>query len=337
MNNEHGEKGAASLLSRLVGQRQYPWLTIGVSLILLLAPIVAAYLDGILDRLVREDFGRFSYLAPVVTIYILVVTPIMNRGDDSVVEAFRPLVLLDDEEFDRLLDEASRTSPATEGVAFGVGAAFGLWLGQSWLADTDILWLRLVHALSAGLMWGLLVWTIYGAVASTRVSAELHRQPLRIDIFDTEPFEPIGRQSLVMALAFVGGIVLATIFALDGENILHWQNLLIYSFLALVPILVFFLNMRGTHRVLAVEKERELEAVERSIRRACRTLKERVDAQESSGTLATEIDALVVYEERLKEARTWPYNTAMLRTLFVSVVLPAGVALAQRILGMLFE
>jgi hypothetical protein len=337
MNKESGEKDTASLLVRLVGQRQYPWLTVGVSLVLLVAPIGAAYLDGILDSFAGEGFGRFSYLAPVVTIYILVITPIMNRGDASVVKAFRPLVPLGDEEFDRLVDEASRISPVAEGVAFGVGAAFGLWLGQSWLAGTDIFWLRLVHALTAGLMWGLLAWTIYGDVTTTRLSAELHRQPLRIDIFDTEPFEPIGRQSLIMALAFVGGIVLATVFVLDGESILQWQNLLIYFFLALVPILVFFLNMRGTHRVLAAEKERELEAVERSIRRACRTLKERVDAQESSGTLASEIDALVVYEERLQETRTWPYNTAMLRTLFVSVILPAGVAVAQRILGMLFE
>jgi hypothetical protein len=58
----------------------------------------------------------------------------------------------------------------------------------------------------------------------------------------------------------------------------------------------------------------------------------RIDAGESTGTLGAEINALAAYEKRMQATSTWPYNTAMLRTLFFSVVFPVVAALV-RILG----
>jgi hypothetical protein len=210
-------------------------------------------------------------------------------------------------------------------------------MGQAWLLDSDAFWLRLVVIPSAGLMFGLLAWTIYGAVAGTRLINELHRQPLRFDIFDTKPFRPVGRQSLVIALVFVGGIVLGMIFGLGRESILDWRNWILFILLALVPVLVFFLNMRPTHRVLAAEKNRELDVVQASILRACRALLARIEEAENTGTLGTEINALVAYEERLLATSTWPYDTAMLRTLFFSVIIPGGAALARVVGELMFN
>lgn len=56
---------------------------------------------------------------------------------------------------------------------------------------------------------------------------------------------------------------------------------------------------------------------------------ERISLGEVSGTLAAEISALAVYEQRLQATRTWPYDTAMLRTLFFSLIIPAAVELAK--------
>jgi hypothetical protein len=50
-----------------------------------------------------------------------------------------------------------------------------------------------------------------------------------------------------------------------------------------------------------------------------------------TGSLAVEINALATYQAQLQAARTWPYNTAMLRTLFFSVLIPVG-TLVGRIL-----
>lgn len=332
MSTDSGEKPAASVWFRLIGRRRPLWITVAIGLLLILAPLVAAYLDGLLDDLLSQGHWRLILGPGVVIAYILVVAPFVEQAKAGVVDAFRPLVLIDDDSFDRLVVEASRVNPIGEGVAFGLGAVLGVWIGQSWLLDPDAFWLKLVVIPSIGLMFGLLVWTIYVALASTRLNAELHRQPLRVDIFDTKPFWPVGRQSLIIALVFVGGIVLGMLSSLVGESILDWRNWLLYFLLALVAVLIFFLNMRPTHRVLAAEKKQELEAVQGHILLACRALMARFDAEESAGMLGAEINALVAYEKRVQETSTWPYDTAMLRTLFLSVIFPAVAALA-RIVG----
>jgi hypothetical protein len=332
MSVDSGERRAPSLWGRLIRRRRRAWITLGIGLVLFLAPLVAATLDGLVDDLLSQGQWRLVLGPAAVITYILAVAPIVERAQAGVIDAFRPMVLIDDDGFDRLVVEASRLSPIGQGIAFGLGSVFGLWLGQSWLSDTDAFWLKLVLIPSTGLMFGLLGWTIYSAVAGTRLNAELHNQPLHIDILDARPFWPVGRQSLILALVFVGGIVLGMVTGLGEESILDWRNWILYCLLGIVPVLVFFLNMRPTHRVLAAEKRRELAAVQRRILVGCRTLMARLEAEESAGTLGAEINALVAYETRLQAASTWPYDTAMLRTLFFSVVFPVVAALA-RIVG----
>jgi MFS family permease len=332
MSTDSGEKSAASIWFRLIGRRRPLWITVAIGLLLILAPLVAAHLDGLLNDLLSQGHWRLMLGPGAVITYILAVAPFVEQAKAGVIDAFRPLVLIDDDSFDRLIVDASRVNPIGEGVAFGLGTVLGVWIGQSWLADPDTFWLRLILIPSVGLMFGLLVWTIYVALASTRLNAELHRQPLRIDIFDTKPFWPVGRQSLIIALVFVGGIVLGMLSSFVEDSMLDWRNWLLYSLLVLVAVLIFFLNMRPTHRVLAAEKKQELAAVQERILLSCRALITRFDAEQSAGTLGAEINALVAYEKRIQETSTWPYDTAMLRTLFFSVIFPAVAALA-RIIG----
>jgi hypothetical protein len=337
MNAFAGERPPTSLFAKVISRPRRHWITAGLGLFLVLAPIGAAYLDGLLPVFFSQGYWRISLLPPAVIVYILAVAPIVERQEARVIEAFRPLVRTDDASFNRLVNEASRLNPALELLAFSLGGAFGLWIGYRWLSGGEAFWLRPYLSLSAGLMFGLLGWTIYGALGATRLTSELHRQPLRTDIFDTKPFEPIGRQSLVIALVFVGGIAVSVIFGLGPADLLAWENWILYGFLMLVPILVFFLNMRDTHRVLAAEKKRELEGIEGRIVLASRTLMERMAAEVSMGTLASEINALAAYQERVKEARTWPYDTGMLRTLLFSVIIPASAGLAQFLFEILFR
>jgi hypothetical protein len=58
--------------------------------------------------------------------------------------------------------------------------------------------------------------------------------------------------------------------------------------------------------------------------------------QEDIVAVSTELNLWLKYEKFLDNARTWPYNTAMIRTLVVSVLLPAAVSIGQRLLASLF-
>jgi hypothetical protein len=302
---------------------------VAVCILLIAATLGGAYLDGLLDELIARGSWRVLISPAVVVTYILAIAPVVKRAEDGVIAAFRTLIRLDDRDFDELVRDASRVNPYGEAAAAGLGAAFGIVLGYSWLAGSGAFWLKLAVIPSVSLMFGLLIWTIYSAVAGTRLMSVLSGQPLHFDIMDTTVFRPIGYHSLVIALVFIGGIVLGMIFGLALESILDWRNWVIYTLLALVPLLVFFLNLRPVHRVLAAAKKRDLEAVQAQIIAACRALEKRLETGESTGTFGADLAGLIAFEGRLQAANTWPYDTAMIRTLSFSVFFPAVAALAQ--------
>jgi hypothetical protein len=337
MSTEAEGLPAASLYARTIGHQRSPWIILGLGLLLVLAPAFMAWLDGVLGEFLRQDMGRLLLLPPAIILYILIIAPIMLRAEKGVLRAFRPLVQIDDDEFALVVAEASRLNPIVEMVALGLGMALGLWSGRVWAIEQGVSWLGVYLPLSVGLMYGLLAWTIYAVIAGTRLNTALHQQPLKVDIFDLAPFKPIGRQSLVSALAFVGGLVLSMVFGFRLSSIFAWEFWLILVILALVPVLIFFLSMRDTHRVLAAEKKRELVLVQTRVVRSCRLLMETTETSQDAGMLGAEINALVAYEERLQSASTWPYDTAMLRTLVFSVIIPGGAALARAVSEFVFD
>lgn len=178
-------------------------------------------------------------------------------------------------------------------------------------------------------MYGVLGWAVFVSVSSTRLNAALHRQPMQFDIFNSTPFEAFGRQSLLLALVFIGGITLSLLFTFQDANLSSLEFWLVNLLFVLFIVSIFFLAMRPTHKVLLAEKKRRLEPVQRHINLACQDLVQRLDQSQDPGNLPGEINALIIYEQRLLTARTWPYNTSMLRTLFFSILIPLGSILAR--------
>jgi hypothetical protein len=300
-----------------------------VSVVLLLLPFGAAYLDGIWDEFLREGHWRVASLAPVIILYIWFIAPTMSRGQAGVARSIRPLVPLDDEAFEQLVAQAPGIEARHEWTTVLIGALLGLLSAGASEFDGSITWLLIYwYAAMAG-MYALLAWVILGAIASTRLNAAYHRQPLQVDILDPKPLEAVGRQSLMLALVFIGGITFSMLLTLQSDNIGSPVFWLTYLLMVLAVLLIFFLNMRPTHRLLAESKRRELEPLERRINELCRELMRGGEGGQNPGSLPAEINALVAYEARLQTARTWPYNTGMLRTLFFSVFIPIGSLMAR--------
>jgi len=272
-----------SLFQRYIAHPRRRWLPSFLGLLVLLASIPAASLDGVLSDFFARGIWRVT-LSPILTLYILVLAPIMDRMEAGVVRAFRPLVQIDDAEFERVLGEASRLKPVHEAIAFGVGALFGIILVASSYSDQGFSWLIPYWFLTTALMYGLLTWTVVGAVAETRVTAALHRQPLRVNLFDITPFQAVGNRSLVTALAFIGGITLSLVLGGYGPDSIHRLEFWItYVILSAAPILIFFLTMIPTHRVLADAKSREMERVSAQLLRAGQSMLPRLEGGRGSG------------------------------------------------------
>jgi hypothetical protein len=244
-------------------------------------------------------------------------------------------VQLDDESFNSLVKRACQTNPIGELIGFGIGVVFIFSLGGRFEVFENAYWLSLYVFLSAILMWGMIGWLTYGAFSITRLTRKLLQQPLDIDLFDPKPFEPIGGQSLMLSMAFIGGITLSLIFTFDPRTTFQISTWIIYGCLLLVTVLVFFFNMSDTHRVLADAKDDIRASVDRSLATALYKLQELSSNGGETQLIAAEINAWAIFKQQVKETRAWPYNTEMLRTLFVSVLTPLIIGLA-RIIALLF-
>jgi len=321
-----------SLFDRFIAYPRRKWVAPAAALLLLAVPLAFALRGG------SFSIGslRGLLIAPAVMLYILLFVPPLSKMGDRVMESLRSVTLLEEERFAALARAASAVPLRNELAVIGAGALLGFLSVAVW--SSSFSWLGFYWALSSALFYGLLAWTIYMSLAGTRLVQVIFRQPLKVDPLDLTPFETFGRQSLLLALVFVGGITISLLFTVFQAGILQMVEFwLVYILLACLPVIVFFLNMYPIHRVLADAKAKELRIVRTRVNAACRQLARSLEENRNPAEFAGVVNALAAYETRLRDARTWPYNTAILRTLFFSILIPGGTLLARVIIGMDFN
>jgi|GEM_PF-604476 len=322
-----------TLLEKWVERTRLPWslATAAVGVALFLPMIGAAHLDGILDRLFDARFWRITLLGPMVITYIFATHPQFRRLRQEAIDAFRPIVKLSADEFDRFVGKHLPLDQWRELMAFGVGAIAGEMLLRPWAAlePIPILWSKGYRMLLTALMCGFIGAVIYTSLATARFLAKLHRQPLALNIFDLTPLEPIARRSLFYALVLIGGITLGLIFV-PNQGV---RGLIINGIVILVAVLIFFLGMRDTHIVMRTTKERELRIVRQNLAAVHQQLLEQVarGQLENLPTLSTNTNLWLNYEKRIKEAPEWPFTSTMIRNLLMSTLIPIIIITLQRV------
>lgn len=289
-------------------------------------PFAIALVDVPFSTIMQAGNWRVLVLQPAIVVYILAVAPIFSHSDGQIADSIRPIAELSDAEFGRVVAEARRGNPRGEWIAFGVGVGAGFFVTNR--PDNPHL-VQLYLVLAFLIMYGMMGWVFYKAFVSSRLSRALLRQPLNVNLFDIAPFEPIGRQSLLLSMAFVGGTTISLFFSFRWDSVLEWQFLAIYATLIGVSILVFFVNMWPTHQLLARTKQRHLANAAQNLAETYDKLAVPAAHDEEALTLYARINAWTAMESRLRETRTWPYDTEMLRTLFITILLPVVVALAR--------
>ena len=319
-----------SLFDRLINSS---WQLIGVvAILLLLLAVVAAWLDGFALTLpIDENLLRPSFY-PVMLVYILIVTRILSSYQEDEVSTLREISTLDDASFDARVNNSGANARKGTPIALAIGLAIGIITSVPWLLDGDFRWLDLYLVIVSSIMYALLIWVIYLAMLDTRLISGIESEPLEFDILYTRPFIVIGRQSLRVALAFVGGTTIALLFTYSPEEGFGIDELLSYGVIILFALLIFFLPMGQTHSLLRAAKIKELDRVNRRLADAYDALKGRTN-EDGEGIVAfsTEVRLWQEYENRLKSVNTWPYEFGMLRTLLLSTLVPIAASQAQRL------
>jgi hypothetical protein len=310
-------------------QQMALWQKVWLALVLLGLPVGLAYLEGVRTLLLNWGTWRAAYFPTAAFLYIVAVAPWIWRAEKAVVEGLRPLLRVELDRQDAFTHKRWWRSSLGEWGAFGVGFLGGLLLVLSPPQPDLRYWAMRYWALTVFIMYGTLVWLIYAALGSARWTALLHRMVLHEDPFDLTPFEPVGRQGLILALLFVGAITLSLFFLYTPTLFFDWPSIVIYSILVLATVLIFFTVMWPAHRILLRVKEQKVAGVQRLIGQTFHKLETLAAEGADTQPVATELQAWLTLEQRLKQTRTWPHDTEMVRTLFLSVLTPLFVAIAR--------
>jgi len=163
----------------------------------------------------------------------------------------------------------------------------------------------------------------------------MSRQPLKLDILETNLLTPVAHWSLGISLAFVGGISLSLLNQ-NWENLLDWSNIYTYSMLICVTILIFFLSMWSAHNAISTIKNRELALAQKNLINASREMKERAvnDNLERAEGLSSTISMWETYQRLVKDVPTWPFNAIIIRRLVASILVPSIVYLIKILAGL---
>lgn len=323
---------APALVNEWVERTGLSWpravVALGMALVLLLVSIEYLTHGVLLHPFDREFLEHLE--EPAVILYTALTYRFLERLGQDAIWAFRPILVDSNVDFDQLLARVSPLNRRREWVAVGIGVVAGLSLNQPWNWGPSYWW-KLWGVLVTVLVFGLIGGIIYRSLAESRLVSALHRQPLHIDIFNPLPLEPVARFSLGISLVYLGGVTMSVLFNPDPQELLSIKSLIIYGSIIMAAVLIFFLTMVSTHRVMAEVKERELALVRRNLSKAYGEWKERnaKGQLQEMEALSYAITAGLAYEKRIEEAPEWPYTTDTLRNLAVSTLLPILAWVAQ--------
>jgi hypothetical protein len=307
------------------------WRKAVLTLLLLALPFGLAYLEGARATFINRDTWRTAYFPTVAMLYMIAVAPWIWWAEKEVITGLQPLITSERNGDEVLTYKGWWSSSWGDWCAFGLGLLVGLLLLISQPLPDLRYWAVRYWVATVLITCGAFVWLLYAAMGSARLTALLHHRILHEDPFDITPFEPVGRQGLVLAMIFVGAITLSVLFLYGRTMFWVWQDLVIYAILVLATVLIFFIVMWPTHRTLRHAKQQELAGIQRLIGQTMRTLEARVAEGADTQSSVNEVPVLLTLEQRLKQTRTWPYDTEMVRTLFVTILAPLILAGARAV------
>jgi hypothetical protein len=308
-----------------------------VGLIMLAFLAVTLWAEGLSARaFVDSGLWRAVLLAPAEVLYFLLIYPATTAARQAEVKAFRPLMDLGDDSFMSMLRAGPAYNHRRVWLVFGLGFMVG---ALTRIVDPfpELTWMNVYISVTSGVMWGLICLGAHEGLTGKPLLALAEQRGLRISLFDLSFMQPVARNSLLVALVFIGGITVS-LFFLPLQTLLRPINLVFYIAVAAVVVWIFFTSMQGTHRALASAKKRELDYARRRLTAAYQRLQAQSPGagEGEPGPAAAEVSLWLALEQRLLAVPEWPYDTRTLRNLGVAILAPILSVLARLVAERLF-
>jgi hypothetical protein len=256
----------------------------------------------------------------VAVLYSLGISIFIDRMVGQSLTALDRLIRLNPDRFQAYMTSMRRQGLGVDAVLLAAAAAFVavifVGLQTSLPIDdpvtnapvflpTDRLAALVVLAEYSVVGWamGSLVWA---TVRRTRALGELSRQPMQVDVFDTENVLPFGNIALSTALAPAGVVVILLFGFGRPSSPLSWTLLILVTLASLFALLQ---PLRGIHGQMERAKDRALTDINGRLRDSYDEL--RAQPAPKGGTLAdlnARVATLVALRKSIGEMTTWPFR-----------------------------
>lgn len=217
--------------------RSWPLASLAAGVLFYLLFLAAAYVDGFAVVTFNHNGAWWnSLIPPAMLIYLLLIIPILRRSLGRAIGIFHGLIPFNDR-FLRLEAAAYILNPRLEWIAVGLGTLAGWFLIRPLWDPTHVAAL-LYDLVGDVLIFGLIGWHIYAALARTKLLTKMHGYVQNLDLFQqATPSGPIIRWGLsVIACIIVGSMIM--VWLVPRANLLTSTSIIILTGLGISAVLV---------------------------------------------------------------------------------------------------
>lgn len=303
---------------------RYGYQVLGVFVLVSAVFIIFAGFDGVLTTTAFTDI-RGAFLAPVLLIYLMFVEPALRILRDKAASSMVVKIPEYESQLGRILDEIPGCSRTGQVVGFLTGFAISVLIFNPWSSNSDITMSQLYVGVFMSVMFGYMSWLVYTWIVAIKMFGKLQNEAADYEPLKCEDLYPVGRWAIAIGTSLLLASALSMMF-LTREALFSSTSGIVYTILVLTAFGITFAAAWSTHRMMDKEKKSALKQAVNRISRLAAAL-----GRAPSQIDAEQLRAWIALESRIESTSSWPFNTAMLRRMFLAISIP-GAAAGARIL-----
>jgi hypothetical protein len=306
------------------------YLVLWVALILVLGTL--AWIVGVQPAMLVPFLAvdEASYI-----VYYLALMHYLNYMAGRALTQFRPLLQLNDSEFDRLEYELTTLPARSALIATGIGLV--ITAISFLITPADPIMADLVRKPLTQLVFlvgnAILAVFVYHTIRQLRMVSRIHASVSDLDLFRLGPVYAFSRVTARTALGWIIGLSIG--LSPRIAPLLTTERLeLLWVMLVPFAILVFALPLHGVHRLLVRAKTRLQDDVEQRVEVAFQRVHDQQDTDDLSNLSdrKTLLDMLLIERDLVARLSTWPWRAGTLAGFGSTLLLPLLIWLLQQLL-----
>lgn len=285
------------------------------------------------------DFDPTRIFVVAIAPYVVWVRFYLDRVAARAMDAFRPALPVNDEDFARLRYELT-TLPARLTWIATILAIVGYVVNAALLPDRIIAQFGASRGVGAVMLAPVAVFTLAVVAISTAQAVRqlwmvdlLHGLAEQINLFRVKPFYAFSGLTARTGMSF---LVLAYFIAAVRPDIVRDTPALQMLIVAMLPtaIACFVLPLYGMHVRLNHEKDRLLAEANGRFEMLLARLHARVDDEilTDAEKISHQLSSITSEREAIARLSTWPWEATTMTGFLTTLVLPLLIWLAQRLL-----